>query len=81
MLDSDWIVEKEIRKVDMMDNAAVEKKVVEMEWKMEFVVAVWMAVRLAAWLDVEMAETRVFLRVAMTDPLNTVLLEANLDNL
>ena len=31
MLDSDWIVEKEIRKVDMMDNAAVEKKVVEME--------------------------------------------------
>jgi len=31
VLDSDWIVEKEIRKVDMMDNAAVEKKVVEME--------------------------------------------------
>jgi len=48
---------------------------------MEFVVAVLMAVRLAAWLDVEMAETRDFLRVAMTDSPNTVLLAANLDNL
>ena len=43
--------------------------------------AVLMAVRLAAWLDVEMAETKGFVRVAMTDPPNTVLLAANLDNL
>ena len=40
MMDEDWTVEKEIKKVDMKGNAAVERRVVEMEWKLEFFLVV-----------------------------------------
>ena len=36
MMDEDWTVEKEIKKVGMKGNAAVERRVVEMGWKLAF---------------------------------------------